>query len=89
MRTSVSIDPDTGAAKRQALFTMEAVPAGAIFQTTLDFLGGELKAPYADANGVFTAIETHGFPYLAFSGLGGNITRGFGRVRFLGHFNPI
>lgn len=88
VRTSVSIDPDTGAAKHQALFTLEAVPAGAIFQTTLDFLGGEVFfEPYGTVDILFKAIEAHGFPNLAFSGMGGNITRGFGRVRFLGYRN--
>jgi len=88
VRTSVTIDPKTGAAEKNKLFTYEAVPAGAIFETDLNFLGG----PYpADAFGdpetaetLFQDIETYGFPYLAMTGMGGNVTRGFGRVRFLG-----
>lgn len=90
VRTSVTIDPKTGAAEKNKLFTYEAVPAGAIFETDLNFLGG----PYpVDAFGdpetaetLFQDIETYGFPYLAMTGMGGNVTRGFGRVRFLGYW---
>jgi len=90
VRTSVTIDPYTGAAEEHKLFTLEAVPAGAIFQTELNFLGGKYPDKAfdgtGDTNNLFQEIENNGFPYLSFTGLGGNITRGFGRVRFLGYF---
>lgn len=85
VRTSVTIDPETGAARPKKLFTLEAVPAGAIFRTNLDFLGGKRPVALAtfSAEQILEEIEAKGFPYLAFSGMGGNVTRGFGRVRFL------
>ena len=91
VRTSVTIDPYTGAAKPQALFTLEAVPAGAVFQTDLNFLGGEFPEKAFQegdntARHLFTAIEQDGFDYLRMTGMGGNVTRGFGRVRFFGRW---
>lgn len=85
VRTSVTIDPETGAAEPQKLFTLEAVPAGALFKVVLDFLGGIKPDLFNDSNAIFKDIEDKGFPYLSLTGLGGNVTRGFGRVRFLGH----
>lgn len=87
VRTSVSIDPDTGAAAPKKLFSLEAVPAGTLFKVDLTFLGGKIPDAFGDgatAETLFREIETYAFPYLAFNGLGGNVTRGFGRVRFLG-----
>jgi CRISPR-associated protein Cmr4 len=90
VRTSVTINPYTGAAEEHKLFTLEAVPAGAVFQTELGYLGG--KYPDKAFGGthntstLFEDIENNGFPYLAYTGMGGNVTRGFGRVRFLGYF---
>lgn len=91
VRTSVTIDPNTGAAKPQALFTLEAVPAGAVFQTDLNFLGGKypekaFKEGDNTAAHLFAAIEQDAFDYLRMTGMGGNVTRGFGRVRFLGRW---
>jgi CRISPR-associated protein Cmr4 len=89
VRTSVSIDPETGAAEDKKLFTSEAVPAGTLFQIDLNFLGGALGGPFSgfsSANELFEEIEIFGFPYLALTGIGGNVTRGFGRVRFLGYW---
>lgn len=91
VRTSVTIDPDTGAAKPQALFTLEAVPSGAVFESDLNFLGGKypekaFKEGDNTAAHLFTAIEQDAFDYLRITGMGGNVTRGFGRVRFLGRW---
>lgn len=89
VRTSVSIDPDTGAAEDKKLFTYEAVPAGSLFQVGLTFLGGVLGgafSSFSSAGDLFKEIEDYGFPYLALTGIGGNVTRGFGRVRFLGYW---
>jgi CRISPR-associated protein Cmr4 len=97
VRTSVAIDPDTGAAEDKKLFTYEAVPAGSVFMVEMDFLGGKFpnSAFEKDEKGIavnmqsaaplFASVEKYGFPYLAFTGMGGNVTRGFGRVRFLGY----
>lgn len=93
VRTSVTIDPRTGAAEKNKLFTYEAVPAGAIFQTDLNFLGGKFPDAFREktpspgnAKLLFEDIEKYGFPYLSMTGMGGNVTRGFGRVRFLGYW---
>ncbi len=91
VRTSVTIDPDTGAAVPKKLFTLEAIPTGALFETRLDFLGGSPVGYYAQTqykNGTdfFEVIEERGFPYLEFSGIGGNVTRGYGRVRFFSYW---
>ena len=97
VRTSVSIDPETGAADPHKLFTMEAVPAGAIFKTRLDYLGGKVPVAISniakdgekcDAGFIFDRIQEHGFAYLAITGIGGNVTRGFGRVSFFGYLIP-
>lgn len=100
VRTSVAIDPETGAAEDKKLFTLEAVPAGSIFTVNLDFLGGKFPEeafgkdengkPVADqsAAALFASVEKYGFPYLAHIGMGGNVTRGFGRVRFIGYLKP-
>jgi len=89
VRTSVTIDPYTGAAEPKKLFTLEAVPTGTFFETRLDFLGGKLAGYYSeckDSDSLFSIIETRGFPYLEISGIGGNVTRGFGRIRFFSYW---
>lgn len=94
VRTSVTIDPRTGAADPGKLFTYEAVPAGAVFAAPLDYLGGEFpedafkesKSGSQTSDTLFDEIEKNGFAYLDKTGIGGNVTRGFGRVRFFGCF---
>ncbi|MBD3180957.1 type III-B CRISPR module RAMP protein Cmr4 [Candidatus Poribacteria bacterium] len=81
VRTSVSIDPGTGAAKPGALFTYEAIPRGAIMAMELvkdDYRGNFQKTnswtdPFHVAESGLKAIE-----YLGVGGMG---TRGFGRFR--------
>ncbi len=76
VRTSVKIDPETGAATEKALFTYEAIPRGTV-------LGFELIVNSKDkdeTNGAFDSIEKC-FPYLEILGVGGMGTRGFGRIR--------
>lgn len=87
VRTSVSIDPITGAAKEGALFTSEAIPRGTIFSgdlrinDKLAFKGlldkiGDLP----DCNMLKEALcdSKHFFETL---GIGGMTTRGFGRLK--------
>lgn len=81
VRTSVSIDPITGAAKERALFTSEAIPRGTIFC-------GELRGFQRDNNlpnleNVFQALEDSK-QYYESLGIGGMTTRGFGRMKILG-----
>lgn len=98
VRTSVSIDPFSGAAKSGALFTYEAIPRGAWLTMEIvedDFRSG--PKPWG-ANGISQSLagqplgETWNSPYavakggLALAewlGVGGMGTRGFGRIKIL------
>ncbi|QCT94966.1 hypothetical protein FE773_07115 [Caminibacter mediatlanticus TB-2] len=79
VRTSVSIDPITGAAKEGALFTSEAIPRGTIFK-------GEIRGfkrvdnDLPDLNLVFNALDDTKHYYETL-GIGGMTTRGFGRLK--------
>ncbi|EGD52436.1 protein of unknown function DUF324 [Thermoanaerobacter ethanolicus JW 200] len=86
VRTSVSIDPITGAAKEGALFTSEAIPRGTIFygdirifdKTAFEGIESKLN-PLPDINKLKDALcsSKHFFETL---GIGGMTTRGFGRI---------
>lgn len=78
VRTSVSIDSKTGAAKDGALFTYEAIPRGTIigFEITQDF-----RKDSKDLN--ISDILRKTYPYLKVLGIGGMGTRGFGRLEIL------
>jgi len=87
VRTSVSIDPITGAAKEGALFTSEAIPRGTILYGNIrifdknSFTGIEGKLePLPDVDKLECALEEskHFFETL---GIGGMTTRGFGRIK--------
>lgn len=89
VRTSVSIDPRTGAATTGALFTYEALPRATWLVAEVvedDYIG---KAKDWDANknpkGWQTplAVVRAGLQSAEMLGLGGMGTRGFGRVRLL------
>lgn len=92
VRTSVSIDPRTGAAEEGALFTYEAIPRATIFWFNVVFnnpnyfnakikINNELKKPELN-NHVFSTAES-GLKLFEFLGIGGMQTRGFGRLRIL------
>ena len=83
VRTSVSIDPITGAAKEGALFTSEAIPRGTVFYGSLRLmerqsLGNNLPSK-AD---IWKALNDTKKYYETF-GIGGMTTRGFGRMKIL------
>ncbi|WP_455551856.1 type III-B CRISPR module RAMP protein Cmr4 [Desulfovibrio sp.] len=90
VRTSVSIDPLTGAAEAGKLFTYEAIPAATLlaFDIALD----EARCAHAhDADGpnpVDAVRARHlldeALSLCAVLGMGGMVTRGFGRIRFWG-----
>lgn len=93
VRTSVSIDPVTGAGKDGALFTSEAIPRSTIlwFEMNVNdpkYFGYSEKddqAPNGSNNGTSLAdikstVEA-GFTYFETLGIGGMVTRGFGRVK--------
>jgi len=81
VRTSVSIDPGTGAAEEGKLFTYEAIPAATLlaFDITLDELRMvEQGESVMEAKAI---VET-ALKQCALLGMGGMSTRGFGRIRF-------
>src|SRR5579885_1441687 len=94
VRTSVSINPKTGAAEERALFTYEALP-----RSTVLFWEVISKNPahFKVGNGAVEAVnemtkvfevvkEAH--PYLECLGIGGMGTRGMGRLRVLSPKGP-
>lgn len=78
IRTSVSIDPNTGAAKEGALFTSEAIPRATCFYGKLhifDRSGSDsLQDKIKDA--LYNSKQ-----YYETLGIGGMTTRGFGRMK--------
>lgn len=93
VRTSVSIEPATGAAEEGALFTYEALPRGTvlhfpvIFQNPKHYMfpekGKEKPTPLQkDAQWVRGNVES-GLRLMEYLGVGGMSTRGFGRMKVL------
>ncbi len=96
VRTSVAIEPDTGAAKDGALFTYEAIPRATFlsFDVTVDDYralkknGEQSKRPFPfQENGVnwkkVEDVVEDGLGLAEYLGIGGMGTRGFGRIRQL------
>ncbi|WP_456418839.1 RAMP superfamily CRISPR-associated protein [Methanocaldococcus infernus] len=87
VRTSVSIDPITGAAKEGALFTSEAIPRGTIFfgkirifdKTFLEGIEEKIK-PIPETELIENMLEDSK-NYFEIFGIGGMTTRGFGRLK--------
>ncbi len=93
VRTSVSIDPLTGAAEERALFIYEAIPRGTVFKLDIVYNSGkilkvggqELKAE-GNADVGIDWIKTNvekGLKLFETLGIGGMNTRGMGRVKIL------
>ncbi len=94
VRTSVSINPETGAAEDKALFSYEALPRGTVLVWEII-----AKNPqhFQIGNRQITAVSTPGevyerakqaHPYLEHLGIGGMGTRGMGRVKVLCENKP-
>lgn len=89
VRTSVKIDPKTGAASDGALFTYEAIPRAAILW--LDVVEDDFRNEFPADNEQAKKLEhtrplnvvTAGLELAEMLGIGGMATRGFGRVRLL------
>ncbi|MBO4793212.1 MAG: hypothetical protein J5556_01430, partial [Deltaproteobacteria bacterium] len=81
VRTSVCIDPETGAAKDRALFTYEAIPAATLlaFDIELD----EHRCPESWPAENVLGLLKKALGYFETLGMGGMTTRGFGRLRFI------
>ncbi len=82
VRTSVSIDPITGAAKEKALFTSEAIPRGTIFCGEVRGFKREGGENLPELNDIFCALDDSK-QYFNSLGIGGMTTRGFGRMEIL------
>jgi len=70
-RTSVSIDPETGAAQEGALFTYEAIPRGTVFWFEINLESTYEKIP---------EIVKKGLKKFETLGVGGMTSRGLGRL---------
>jgi len=97
VRTSVSINPETGAAEYKALFTAEAIPRACFFFFPVTYLnpanflvptatGGQ---PVLGRSGAAAGLDDvrgtveEGLRLIEFMGIGGVNTRGMGRLRIL------
>lgn len=89
VRTSVSIDPTTGAAEERALFTYEAIPRATILYFDVVYQKPEHFGLSVEVDGrkdieaIIATVET-GFELFEYLGVGGMGTRGFGKLRVLG-----
>lgn len=89
VRTSVAIDPATGAAKDTALFTYEALPRATVLywevtcRNPAHFQIGGAKVDAVESPGAVHAVVARGHEYLEHLGIGGMGTRGMGRLRVL------
>ncbi len=87
VRTSVSIDPLTGAAKEGALFTSEAIPRGTVFNGCIRifekdaFAGWEQKIGELPSTKMIHQALIDSKKYYESLGIGGMTTRGFGRLK--------
>ncbi len=95
VRTSVSINPETGAAEEGALFSYEALPRATVLvwdvvcKNPQHFKVGEQSVsatvddqPITDPGKVFSVVKT-AHPYLQYLGIGGMGTRGMGRLQVI------
>lgn len=94
VRTSVAIDPETGAAEERALFTYEALPRATVLYWEVTcknpghFKVGASPVSFRDHGQQVTIEDVHKVvteadPYLQYLGIGGMGTRGMGRLRVL------
>ncbi len=86
VRTSVSIDPITGAAKDKALFTSEAIPRGTIFCGEVRGFNREGGNSLPKLGDIWRALNDSKQYYQSL-GIGGMTTRGFGRMEILGELS--
>ncbi|MBN1138084.1 MAG: type III-B CRISPR module RAMP protein Cmr4 [Anaerolineae bacterium] len=90
VRTSVSIDPERGAAEDGALFTYEALPRATFLfgEVVLDDYWAKFPADQEKVNalGWMSALDVvkAGLSLMAWLGVGGMGTRGFGRLALVG-----
>ncbi|MEG6570503.1 RAMP superfamily CRISPR-associated protein [Thermoanaerobacterium thermosaccharolyticum] len=87
VRTSVSIDPITGAAKEGALFTSESIPRGTVLYGKIRIFD---KSVFAGISSELSSLPSEKYLESALRdskhffetlGIGGMTTRGFGRIK--------
>jgi CRISPR-associated protein Cmr4 len=88
VRTSVAINPATGAAEGGALFTYEAIPRGTVLAWDVTCRDPRHFKEHRDAPEVTSTQKVHdvvakAHPLLAALGIGGMGTRGMGRLEVL------
>ncbi|MDY6823269.1 MAG: type III-B CRISPR module RAMP protein Cmr4 [Thermodesulfobacteriota bacterium] len=89
VRTSVAIDPATGAAEERALFTYEALPRGTVLfwevtcRNPKHFKISQNDVKAVDSPERVKDVVTDAFSYLEHLGIGGMGSRGMGRLRVL------
>ncbi len=89
VRTSVAINPETGAAEQGALFTYEALPRSTVLYWEITCRNpGDFKIGPVTVAAVTTPDLVHGVvaaahSYMGHLGIGGMGTRGMGRLRVL------
>jgi CRISPR-associated protein Cmr4 len=89
VRTSVAIDPATGAAEEGALFTYEALPRGTVLfwevtcRTPKHFKINQDDVKAVDSPEKVREVVTGAYSYLEHLGIGGMGSRGMGRLRVL------
>jgi CRISPR-associated protein Cmr4 len=96
VRTSVSIDPATGAAQEKALFSYEALPRSTVLvweviaknPRLFKIAGMEIQlaghtAPATQGPEHVLEVVKKAHPYLEHLGLGGMGTRGMGRIKVI------
>ena len=95
VRTSVSINPETGAAEEGALFSYEALPRATVlvwdvvcknpqhFQVGGSRVSAQVNGQAIDAPAKVVEVVKFAHPYLEHLGIGGMGTRGMGRIRVL------
>jgi CRISPR-associated protein Cmr4 len=95
VRTSVSINPETGAAEEGALFSYEALPRATMlvwdvicknpahFKVGGEAVSAKINDQVIKAPGQVFEVVSLSHPYLEHLGIGGMGTRGMGRLRVL------
>jgi len=89
VRTSVAIDPITGAAEEGALFTYEAIPRGTVLWFDVTYQNPE----YFGLNGwnttIIEKVVENGLSMFEYLGIGGMGSRGFGKLKVIGDFVAV
>jgi CRISPR-associated protein Cmr4 len=100
VRTSVAIDPATGAAEEQALFSYEALPRGTVlaweiivknpqhFRVDGKEISAQVHGTKIDDPLKVFEVTQKAHPYLEHLGIGGMGTRGMGRLKVLSANQP-